>query len=437
MQNSIWQDGVSLPSFPTLSKDIKTDVLIIGGGMAGLLCARLLEKEGIPYVLVEGGRIASGVTKNTTAKITFQHGLIYQKILKNQGREKAKMYLEAGREALAEFKNLCADIPCDFAEKDAFTYSLKNRKQIEEEVQAVQALGFPASFSETPTLPIQTLGAIRFPSQAQFHPLKCIAGFSKSLHIYEHTFITGLDKNTAFFHSGKIRADKIIVTTHFPFLNTHGSYFLKLYQHRSYVAAFENAPDVQGMFVDESDTGLSFRNQSGLLLVGCGGHRTGKKSSAWREAEALSKSSFPKAALKYQWATQDCMSLDGIPYIGKYSKNTPDLYVATGFNKWGMTSSMVAAMILTDMIIGKKNECEEIYNPSRSMLHPQLAVNIFESAKGLLTPTTPRCPHMGCALKYNKQEHSWDCPCHGSRFEENGKLINNPATDDIKKLANE
>jgi len=131
-----------------------------------------------------------------------------------------------------------------------------------------------------------------------------------------------------------------------------------------------------------------------------------------------------------RWATQDCMTLDSIPYIGRYSKLTPHLYAATGFNKWGMTSSMLSAMMLKDMICKGKSEYEEVYSPSRSILHPQLAINIFESAKGLLTPTVPRCPHMGCALKYNKSEHSWDCPCHGSRFEKDGKLINNPATDD-------
>ena len=127
------------------------------------------------------------------------------------------------------------------------------------------------------------------------------------------------------------------------------------------------------------------------------------------------------------------MTLDSIPYIGKYSKLTPNLYVATGFNKWGMTSSMASAMLLTDMICGRKNEYKEVYSPSRRILHPQLAANMFESLKGLATPTAPRCPHLGCALKYNKEEHSWDCPCHGSRFTEDGELINNPATDDKHK----
>ena len=126
------------------------------------------------------------------------------------------------------------------------------------------------------------------------------------------------------------------------------------------------------------------------------------------------------------------MTLDGIPYIGQYSKRTPDFYVATGFNKWGMTSSMVAAKLLTDMILGKKNDYVSVFSPSRSIIRPQLASNAGHAIINLLTPTAPRCPHVGCALKYNKQEHSWDCSCHGSRFDEDGKLLDNPATKDKK-----
>ena len=176
-----------------------------------------------------------------------------------------------------------------------------------------------------------------------------------------------------------------------------------------------------------------FRNNGDILLLGGGGHRTGKSGGGWPELEATVKEYYPQARITHRWATQDCMSLDGMPYIGQYSKNTPNLFVASGFNKWGMTSSMVAARILTDLIQRIPNPYSEVFSPSRSMLHKQLGINLLESAKNLLTPTVPRCPHLGCALKWNQQEHSWDCPCHGSRFEENGKLIDNPSTVDLKK----
>ena len=147
----------------------------------------------------------------------------------------------------------------------------------------------------------------------------------------------------------------------------------------------------------------------------------------------FSRFHYPEAKITHHWATQDCMSLDGIPYIGQYSAKTPNLYVATGFNKWGMTSSMVAARMLTDLITGKGSPYADLFSPSRSILRPQLGINAWEAARNLLTPTAKRCPHMGCALKWNSQEHSWDCPCHGSRFTESGKLIDNPATGHLKQ----
>ena len=186
------------------------------------------------------------------------------------------------------------------------------------------------------------------------------------------------------------------------------------------------------MYVDEAKTGLSFRPYGDLLLLGGGSHRTGKKGGGWRELEQFAAQHFPKATILAKWATQDCMSLDGVPYIGQYAKSTPDLYVATGFNKWGMTTSMAAAELLSDLVRGKKNPLAALFDPSRSVLHPQLTVNAAESVLNLITPTAPRCPHMGCALKYNPEEKSWDCPCHGSRFDREGIVLDNPATDDKK-----
>jgi glycine/D-amino acid oxidase-like deaminating enzyme len=269
-------------------------------------------------------------------------------------------------------------------------------------------------------------------NQAHFNPLKFILSIVRDLKIYENTKILELRPDGVVTNSGQIIAKKIIVATHFPFINKHGGYFIKMYQHRSYVIALKNAPLIKDMYVDEAKKGLSFRSYEGYLLIGGGGHRTGKKGGGWNEIEDIQKKYYKGAIEEYRWATQDCMTLDSIPYIGCYSKNTPDLYVATGFNKWGMTSSMTAAMILSDLVSGKENIYSDVYSPYRSIFHPQLAVNSFESLMGMLTPTVPRCPHLGCALKYNKQEHTWDCPCHGSHFDENGELIDNPATDDKK-----
>ena len=235
-------------------------------------------------------------------------------------------------------------------------------------------------------------------------------------------------------HQGTVRAKHIVVATHFPILNKHGGYFFKLYQSRSYVLALENAPKMAGMYVDESGKGLSFRSYGDLLLLGGGGHRTGKKGSGWTELYAFAQRTWPQAREVSRWAAQDCMSLDRIPYIGQYSAHTNGLYAVTGFNKWGMTSAMAAAMVLCELVQGRDSPYAALFAPSRSILRPQLVINAAETAVGLLTPTAPRCPHLGCTLKYNPQEHSWDCPCHDSRFGEDGRLIDNPSTDDLRRF---
>ena len=205
-----------------------------------------------------------------------------------------------------------------------------------------------------------------------------------------------------------------------------------MYQQRSYVISLELTPAIRGMYLDAAENGLSFRTHGSALLLGGGGHRTGGSGGGWQELEQFAREHYPDRVVTHRWATQDCMTLDSIPYIGNYSARTPSLYVATGFNKWGMTSSMAAARILTDKLTGKENPYEAVFSPSRSILQPQLAANAAHAVKNLLSFSPRRCPHLGCALKWNPREHSWDCPCHGSRFEADGTLIDNPATGDLK-----
>lgn len=424
---SIWQDTTEMPRFPRLNGDIRTDVLIIGGGIAGILTAYLLGQNGVQYALVEKNRICSGTTQNTTAKITYQHGLNYHKILKAYGLEAAQQYLSANQKAFDKYAELCKTIDCDYEVKDNYVYSIGDRKALEDEADALRRIGYKVPLCDQISLPLKTAGAIKFPHQAQFHPLKFLAAVCDGLNIYENTFVREMIGNTVVTNHGKIIADKVIAATHFPFINKHGSYFLKLYQHRSYVIALDNAQDVGGMYVDENRTGLSFRNYNNRLLLGGGGHRTGHKGGNWDELREFARRVYPASKESCRWAAQDCMSLDDIPYIGPYSKSTKCFYVASGFNKWGMTGAMTAAMLLSDRILGRRNDSADVFDPSRSILKPQLFVNGFEATKNLLTISKKRCPHLGCALKWNAAERSWDCPCHGSRFSESGKVLDNPA----------
>lgn len=429
---SIWLKTAQKPHFDALGGNKKTEVLIVGGGIAGLLCAYKLKNEGVDCLLAEADEICGGITKNTTAKITLAHGLIYDKIIKRFGEDKARLYAEAQANAIREYARICEDIDCDFERKDNFVYSLDDAKKIEKEVTALLSIGVKAELSSAPELPFSTAGAVRVNGQAQLHPLKFLYQIARDLPVCEHTKVVELMPCKAKTNRGEISYQKLIIATHFPILNKHGLYSLKLYQHRSYVIALKNAENVDGMYVDEADTGLSFRTCGDLLLLGGGGHRTGKQGGCWQELEDFAKKHYKNAEIVAKWATQDCVTLDGIPYIGQYAKSTPDVFTATGFNKWGMTNAMVAADILCDLAVGKQNPYSAVFDPSRTVLHPQLAVNALDSAIGILTPTAPRCPHLGCALKYNKAEHTWDCPCHGSRFTEDGQLIDNPATDDTK-----
>lgn len=429
---SIWQENIKKPKLSALEGDIKTDVLIIGGGMAGLLCGFALKNAGIDCVIAEKDVICGGVTKNTTAKITCHHGAVFDKMIKRFGTQKAGLYLKAQAEAVEKYRRLSKEIDCDFCDVSSFVYSRNDKDKIEKEVVALNKLGARVNFTNRISLPFMTVGAVEMKNQAQFNPLKFAYGLADGLKIFENTEVLDITGDGAITEKGKIGAESIIVTTHFPFSDRHGMYFLKLYQHRSYVLALKNAPTVNGIYLDENEKGMSFREYNGLMLLGGGGHRTGKQGGGWQELRNFAAVNYPNAKEVCHFATQDCKTLDDIPYIGQYSKTTPNLYVATGFNKWGMTNSMVAAEILCDLITGHKNVYAEVFNPSRSIMHRQLLFNGVETTLNLLTPTAPRCTHLGCALKYNKQEHSWDCPCHGSRFSDNGKVINNPAKKNLK-----
>ena len=429
--NSVWKVSSVLPKFPKLEKNLETDVLIIGGGLCGVLCAYMLKNAGVDYVLLESDRICGKTTENTTAKITTQHGLIYGRIAKSRGLDFARQYYDANNEALNEYKRLCKGIECDFSECDAYIFTQNNEKKLTDEYELLLKLGIEAELLDTLSIPFEVNKAIKFPNQACFNPLKFVSVIAKDLNIYENSRVEELIKTTAKANGHMVKAKRIIVATHFPFINKHGLYYLKLFQHRSYVLALENTHEIKNMYINDTSYGLSLRSYNGLTLLGGEGHRTGKASYGWQGLEKIASRYFPNARIKYRWATQDCMTLDGVPYIGKYSLFSDNLYVATGFNKWGITSSMVAARLLCDLISGKENRYERLFSPSRSILKPQLVVNSAEAIGNLLSFKAKRCPHLGCALVWNKQERSWDCPCHGSRFDEKGHVLDGPATNNL------
>lgn len=476
---SIWSKEVNFRQRESLKEDIFTDVLIIGAGISGILTGYLLNKAGIDCVIAERGRICCGQTKNTTAKITAQHADIYHRILKTLGEEKAKTFYEYNRRAIDGFEDIINEekIDCDFKRLSSFLYSENDGGKIEYEYEAARLLGIDCRLVKETKLPFKTAAALEFMNQAQFNPLKFLKPLSEKLKIYENTGITEIDGCTAFTDGARISADKIVFACHFPFVNFPGYYFLKMHQDRSYVLAVKNAPDLDGLYYSADENGLSFRNSGELLLIGGGSHRTGDNRDGGKYETLLKKAKklFPECEEAARWSAQDCITGDGLPYIGPYSKDRESWLVQTGYCKWGMTRSMTAArLVCRDIAEGKSTKT--IFCPSRDASFEAAKEIIADTAfavKGLAGENLPffrdsekkipdgsgascekngesaavykdksgketvlcsKCPHLGCRVEFNKDETAWECPCHGSRFDKDGNLLTGPAQKNLDKI---
>lgn len=422
-----------MPSFPELEGDYKTDVLIIGGGMTGILCARLLTDAGVDCMVAEAERVGHGVTGDTTAKITAQRGMFAADLIRKQGKDRAALALSEWRGAAEQLMRMAAGVECEFHSVDSCVYSRFDREGLEQELRALEDLGVYARLKEQLPLPFRTAGGVVLPDQGVFHPLKFLAEISEELRIFEHSRVTGVEGHLALTAKGSVTAERIIVATHFPFLNRHGGYFARLYQERSYVLALEDVPTLGGIYVDARAEGFTFRDYGDMVIMAGGGHRTGKPTRGWRPLREQVKRYWPQAREVAAWATQDCKTMDGLPYIGPYSAKVPHVLVATGYEGWGMVGAMSAARILTEHLMGREHLCQGVFTPQRALPLPKLAANGMEAAMDLLTPIPRRCPHLGCALRFNSVERTWDCPCHGSRFGESGELLHGPAQRPLDK----
>ena len=418
------------------------EVIVIGAGMAGILIAYYLQKEGKDVLVLEAKEIASGQTGRTTAKITSQHGMKYHKLMKEVGKETAQLYAKANEEAIDAYEKLIQEleIQCEFKRISAYLYTKEDRNKIEQELEAALELGILARFTTETELPFLVKGAVEFQNQAQFLPHAFVQQISKHLEIKEHTRVEKIEGNQVFTNQGIFTAKDIVMATHYPFQNVPGFYFMRQHQERSYVLALSGCKEMKGMYYSADKNGLSLRQMDEYLILGGGAHRTGasKKGRAYDFLEEAKNQYFPQSRIVDRWSAQDCMTHDGIPFIGKFSIRYPNLYVATGFQKWGMTTSMVAAHIIRDHICGYENVYAKVFSPQR--LHilagtlpffVDAGYSIKGLTKGLFCKKKPRCPHMGCELVWNPYEESWDCPCHGSRFTKEGKLLDNPAEENL------
>ena len=488
--HSYWLDSTPTKEYPQVTNEIKTNVVIVGAGMTGILTAYLLSNySDLDIVLVDSDKVFHGASGYTTAKITAQHHIIYNKLIHYFGEEQTKLYASANYKAVDFIEKLIRElnINCNFTRLPSFVYTQKNsfKQLLEKEANALDRIGLDCNLIESLNLPLETICGIKLDNQAQFHPTLFLSKIleqleSTKVRIFENTTIIDLKeaKKCALLTSTNnyIAAEKVIITSHYPFYDGLSFYFSRLIPKKSYIVASKLDTNIpEGMFISAENPIRSFRttdyNNQKMLLVGGDNHFTGHGTDLISHYESLtsfSRDVFQTSDVLYKWSTEDYGTLDGIPYVGKLNKTSTNVYVATGYNKWGMTNSVVASQLLTDTILEKENPLTDLYSPSRVSILAStknfVTHNVdvgFQYLKSKLTFSDPEkevdyteakivniagkqygayidennevfilditCPHMGCELKWNNADLTWDCPCHGSRFNYKGEVITGPA----------
>ncbi|WP_082233230.1 FAD-dependent oxidoreductase [Halobacillus massiliensis] len=492
---SLWRT-TEITSFPKLDKDIQTEVTVVGGGITGTTTAYMLVKQGFDVVLLEAGRLVEGTTGYTTAKISSQHDLIYANLKKSLGQEKARLYYEANQEGFDLIDTIRKElrIDCDFSYQDAFIYAdtQKQEKLIKKEVAAYQELNIKGGWTDEDELPYPTRSSAIISQQAQFHPVKYLQGMiqflkEKNTPIYENSRAENIDKGhtpTVIVRDGhRVESNHVVMASHYPFNDFEGVYFSRLHIERSYTIAVKTEDYVPaGMYLRAGSPKRSIRSAldekgDSLLLIGGEGHTSGQKENTNRCYENLlefAKKYWKVTDVPYKWSSQDISTLDQVPYIGPVTETNSNVYVATGFSKWGMTNGTIAAKVITDQISKVSNKYEELFKPSRFNANkdiPNFAFENLDVAKefikgklnrkdhtvenikrgeasivryngkkggaykdeeGNVTVVDTSCTHMGCDVAWNNAENSWDCPCHGSRFTAEGEVIEGPAVKPLK-----
>jgi glycine/D-amino acid oxidase-like deaminating enzyme/nitrite reductase/ring-hydroxylating ferredoxin subunit len=478
--------------YPELDGDVRADVAVIGGGIAGVTTALLLTEAGARVVLLEADRLGHGVTGHTTAKVTSQHGLIYDRLRSRFGANGARAYGAVNQAALEWIAGRVAHagIECDLRRRSSFVYG-DDRPQLESEVAAAREAGLPATLAADVPLPPGTAGAVRFSDQAEFHAGRYMAGLAGALEaagceIFERTRAVELDTGercSVKTPGGTVTADQVVVATHYPFLDRSLA-FARVHTERSYaiLCRIDGTPP-DGMFISAGSPKRSIRSVpldgEELLLVGGEGHRTGTGGDTrerYARLEAFAREHWRVRSVEYRWSAQDAMTADGLPYVGRLTPSGDQVWMATGFAKWGMTGGTAAAALLADLVQRRENPARPLFDPYRLTLrasapglladalqfglhflgdrlrkpgrgsidelapgeggivrHRGDKVAAYRGEDGAVVAVSPICTHLGCQVRFNAAERSWDCPCHGSRFAPDGRILQGPAVRDLER----
>lgn len=494
----IWRDTIKLPSFAKLREDLTVDVAIIGGGISGITTAYLLSKQGLKVAIIEAGKLLNGTTGHTTAKVTAQHGLIYDEFIQHFGEEKAKLYYEANTEALHFIKRTANElrIDCDFSQDDAYIYTNSDDylSKLDKETSAYEKLRI--SGGKVPSMPfdIDMKAAIVMKEQGQYNPLKflkvLVQEFTNSGGvIFENTTASEVEKGTnPIVTTGDghhLTCNYLVSCSHFPFYDGKGFYFTRMYAERSYLLAIRTKMKYPGgMYLSAESPTRSLRNThfngEDLVIIGGEGHKTGHGTNTLKHYENLAifgHQHFGIDEIVNRWSAQDLTTLDKIPYIGHITKDTPNIFVATGYRKWGMTNGTAAGLLLSNLILKKESPYQELYSPSRFYSDPSIkhfiqqnsdvaghfiagkvdivhkSVEDLQNDEGAVVKVNGQkagcykdlngrvffvdttCTHLGCDVEWNNGERTWDCPCHGSRFSYDGQVVEGPADKPLKRIS--
>jgi glycine/D-amino acid oxidase-like deaminating enzyme/nitrite reductase/ring-hydroxylating ferredoxin subunit len=494
---SIWIATTPSTDHPALEGDRSVDVAVVGGGIAGFTSAYLLKRAGLRVAVVEARRIVEGATGNTTAKVTSQHNLVYEDLIRRHGESAARTYGEANQTALAWMRRFVTEnaVECDWTPADAFVYSehAKDRGRMEREAASATRLGLPADLELPKDLPFPVAAAVRFRDQARFHPRKYVLALATAVHgggseVFERSPATAIEEGRPCrvrTERGTVSAEHVIVATHQPF-PLRGLFFARMWLKRSYALAVRLRGAVpQHMYISVDSDFRSMRAQpyegGECLVVGGGPHRPGQAvgdtSKLVRGVEEWARKRLDVESIEYRWATQDNVTPDRLPYVGRLGRRSR-VYVATGFGGWGMTNGTVAGLLLSDLVRDVENAWERVYDPSRAAMSSTVSglardaavgvrdltgrydredrvddvatiapgearivqkgvepVAAYRDEAGALHAVSAVCTHLQCIVRWNDAERSWDCPCHGSRFDFEGRVVQGPAVADLSRVA--